>query len=320
MNISGANVNLTGDDLLSILDEFVKVEGLSISKIEINKDIKITGVFKKGVSINFTGEIKLGKVEEDKIYGEIVTFKILNIGILSVFRKLALKYAIKSFEDKGIHYEKGKTIINIKKILKDVPFVDFDVDDIYIGNSVLNVKVKNINVSLKGKLIKEAIVDESQQKVIEENKEVTVIEKVEDGYTVARDFTCEKLPQKVKKVSDYIFILPDLVALLYRLLKDSRVPIKTKLIISASVAYIAFPTDIIPNNIPFIGKIDELAVTFFALNRIVNDVPVYILLENWEGKTDIIIALKSIIEYVTNFTGARNVEKIYSVIDELASL
>ncbi|MBU3103742.1 YkvA family protein [Clostridium gasigenes] len=320
MNISGANVNLTGDDLLSILDEFVKVEGLSISKIEINKDIKITGVFKKGISINFTGEIKLGKVEEDKIYGEIVRFKILNIGILSVFRKLALKYAIKSFEDKGIHYEKGKTIINIKKVLKDVPFVDFDVDDIYIGDSVLNVKVKNINVSLKGKLIKEAIIDESQQKVIEENKEVTVIEKVEDGYTVARDFTCEKLPQKVKKVSDYIFILPDLVALLYRLLKDSRVPIKTKLIISASVAYIAFPTDIIPNNIPFIGKIDELAVTFFALNRIVNDVPVYILLENWEGKTDIISALKSIIEYVTNFTGARNVEKIYSVIDELASL
>lgn len=320
MNISGANVNLTGDDLLSIINDFVKVEGLNISKVELNKDIKITGVFKKGVSINFTGGIKLGKIEDGKIYGEISTFKISNVGILSIFRKLALKYAIKSFEDKGIHYEKGKIIINIKKILKNVPFVDFDVDDIYIGNLILNVRVKNINVSLKGELIKEAEVDENQQKVIEENKEVSVIEKVEDGYTATRDFACEKLPEKAKKVSDYIFILPDLVALLYRLLKDSRVSMKTKLIISASIAYIAFPTDIIPDNIPFIGKIDELAVTFFALNKIVNDVPVHILLENWEGKTDIIIALKSIIEYVTNFTGARNVEKIYSVIGELTSL
>lgn len=319
MNISGVNVNLTGNDLLSIINDFLSIEGLSISKVELNEDIRFTGVFKKGVSINFIGGIKLGKIEDGKIYGEISTFKILNIGILSIFRKLALKYAVKSFEDKGIYYEKGKVIINIKKILKDIPFVDFDVDDIYIGNSILNVGVKNINVSLTGDLIKEEVED-SKEKVIEENTEITVIKKVEDGYTLGRNYALEKLPEKVKKVSDYVFIIPDLVALLYRLLKDSRVPMKTKLIISAAVAYIAFPTDIIPDNIPFIGKVDELAVIFFALDRIVNDVPAYILLENWEGKNDIIIALKSIIEYVINFTGAKNVEKIYSVIDELTSL
>ena len=319
MNISGVNVNLTGNDLLSIINDFLNIEGLTISKVELNEDIGFTGVFKKGVAINFIGGIKLGKIEDGKIYGEISTFKILNIGILSIFRKLALKYAVKSFEDKGIYYEKGKVIINIKKILKDVPFVDFDVDDIYIGKSILNVGVKNIKVSLIGDLIKEEVED-SKEQVIEENTEATVIKKVEDGYTLGRDYVEGKLPEKVKKVSDYVFIIPDLVALLYRLLKDSRVPMKTKLIISAAVAYIAFPTDIIPDNIPFIGKVDDLAVIFFALDKIVNDVPAYILLENWEGKNDIIIALKSIIEYVTNFTGAKNVEKIYSVIGELTSL
>lgn len=320
MNISGVNTSLTGNDLLSIINEFMNVEGLEISKVEVNEDIQFTGVFKKGVAINFVGGIKLGKVEDGKIYGEISTFKILNIGILSIFRKLALKYAVKSFEDKGIHYEKGKIIINIKKILIDVPFIDFDVDDIYIGNSILNVSVKNISLSIKGELIKEAEIEESAQEVISGDGSISVIEKVEDGYTVGREYACGKLPDKAKKVSDYIFIIPDLVALLYRLLKDKRVPMKTKLVISASVAYIAFPTDIIPDNIPFIGNVDELAVIFFALNRIVNDIPGHILLENWEGKTDIIIALKSIIEYVTNFTGARNVEKIYNVIGELTSL
>lgn len=320
MNISGLNVSLTSDDLLSIINDFVKIEGLNISKVELKDDIKFTGVFKKGVDINFLGGIKLGKIEDGKIYGEITTFKILNIGILSIFRKLALKYAVKSFEDKGIYYEKGKVIINIKKILKDIPFVDLDVDDIYIGNSILNVAVKNIDISLKGELIKDVEVDEIKDSIIEEANGISVIEKVEDGYTVGRGYAFTKLPDKAKKVSDYIFIIPDLLALLYRLLKDARVPVKTKLIISASVAYIAFPTDIIPDNIPFIGKVDELAVIFFALNRTVNDIPVHILLENWEGKTDIIVALKSIIEYVTNFTGARNVEKIYTVIGELTSL
>lgn len=320
MNISGLNVSLTGDDLLSIINEFISIDGLEIEKIKVNEDIEFTGAFKKGVTINFIGGIKLGKIEDGKIYGEISKFKILNIGIFSIFRKMALKYAVKSFEDKGIHYEKGKIIINIKKILQDVPFIDLDIDDIYIGNSILNVGVKNINISIKGELIKEAEVEGNKQEVIPGDRGISVIEKVEDGYTIGRGYACEKLPDKAKKVSDYIFIIPDLLALLYRLLKDKRVPVKTKLIISASVAYVAFPTDIIPDNIPFIGKVDELAVIFFALNRIVNDVPVHILLENWEGKTDIIIALKSIIEYVTNFTGARNVEKIYSVIGELTSL
>lgn len=317
MNISGLNANLTGDDLLSMINEFVKIEGLEISKIEIKDNIKIIGVFKKGVSIDFIGEIKLGPIESGKMYGEIITFKVLNIGVLSIFRKLALKYVVKSFEDKGIHYEKGKVIIDFKYILKDIPFIDFDIDDIYVGNQNLNVAIKNLNISIKGELIKET---EEKQEVIEEEKTVAVIEKVEDYYSVGRDYLEEQLPEKAKKVSDYIFIIPDLLALLYRLLKDNRVPIRTKLIISASVAYVAFPTDIIPDNIPFIGKVDELAVIFFALNRIVNDVPAHILLENWEGKNDIILALKSIIEYVTNFTGARNVEKIYSVIGELTSL
>ena len=319
MNISGINVNLTGDDLLSIINDFLNVEGLNISKVELNEDIRFTGVFKKGVTINFIGGIKLGKIEDGKIYGEISTFKILNIGILSIFRKIALKYAVKSFEDKGIHYEKGKVIINIKKVLKEIPFVDFDIDDIYIGNSILNVGVKNINVSLSGELIK-AELEEDKEKVLEEPNETIGIEKVEDNYTIGRSYVASKLPDRIKKASDYLFILPDLIALLYRLLKEKRVPIKTKLVIAGAIAYTAFPTDIIPDNIPFVGRVDELAVMFFALDRVVTDIPVNVLLENWQGKNDIIMVLKSIIEYVTNFTGAKNVEKIYSVVNELTSL
>ena len=108
--------------------------------------------------------------------------------------------------------------------------------------------------------------------------------------------------------------------MLTRLLKDNRVSIKTKLIISGSIAYIVIPTDIIPDKIPFIGKVDELAVAFFALNRIVKDVPLHIILENWQGKNDIILVIKNIIEYVTNFTAAQNVETLYEFIEEVLSV
>lgn len=318
MKFSGVSVNLTGNDLLSIINDFLNIEGLDISKVELNKDISITGVFKKGVAINFIGKIKLGKIENGKIYGEVLAFKILNIGIISIFRKLALKYAVKSFEDKGIYYEKGKVIINIKKILNDIPFVDFDIDDIYITNSMLNVAIRNLNISLSGDLVKEEI--KEIEDILENDNETTTIEKIEDNYTLGRNYVAMKLPKKVKKAQDYLFIIPDLVALLYRLLKDKRVPMKTKLVISAAIAYTTIPTDIIPDDIPFIGRVDEIAVIFFALDKIVTDIEVNVLLENWQGKNDIIFVFKSIIEYVINFTGAKNVEKIYSFINELASL
>ena len=107
--------------------------------------------------------------------------------------------------------------------------------------------------------------------------------------------------------------------MIYRLLKDDRVSVKTKAIISGAIAYTAFPTDIIPDNIPFIGKIDDMGVLFFALNTIVNDVPIEIIVENWTGKNDILIVLKKGIDYLINFTGAKNVEKIFSVVEELAA-
>ena len=95
---------------------------------------------------------------------------------------------------------------------------------------------------------------------------------------------------------------------------------KTKLIISAAAAYIAFPTDIIPNRIPFLGSIDEIAVAVFALERIVSDVPTVIILENWAGKNDIVFVIKNVIEYAVNFTGAKNVDKIYNFVEEVVAL
>ena len=295
MNISGVKVSLTGEDLLSIINDFVKVEGLNLAKIEIGEEIKLFGSYVKGFKIDFIAGLRVKRVENGVIHGEVSSFKIAKIKVFSLFRKMALKYTLKSLEEKGINYEDGKVVINLKSLLRDVPYVDLDIADIHIKQNILNVDVTNINISLEGAITK-------------------------DCYSNGRGYLENKLPQKIKTYSDYLFIIPDMAALLYRLLKDKRVPVRTKLIISGAIAYIAFPTDIIPDNIPFIGKVDEIAVAFFALDRIIADVSINVILENWEGKNDIVLVIKNIIEYVTNFTGARNVEKVYNFVEEVMSL
>ena len=111
-----------------------------------------------------------------------------------------------------------------------------------------------------------------------------------------------------------------MITLIYRLLKDNRVSIKTKLIISASLAYTCFPSDLIPDKIPFIGKIDDIAVMFFALSKIATDVPPNIILENWAGDDNLIESLKVGLCCVKDIFGVKNVEKIYNLIEELKTL
>ena len=319
MNVSSINVGLTGEDLISIYNDFVAIKEIKISNIDVKEDIRISGSFTKGLTINFEVKVKLNSMENGLINGELTGFKILKIGIPSFIRKTILKFALKSLSDVGINYDKGKVIIQYKYLLKDIPYVDFDIYSIYCAYGVFNVELRNAKFSLGGELKKEIeLLNFEKEKVPEFNEED--ISKTEDSYTKGREKIKDKLPNNAKKYSDYIFVLPDIAALIYRLLKDKRVSMKTKLVISAAVAYIAVPCDIIPDKVPFIGKIDDIAIGVFALNVIMTDVPLNVVLENWQGKNDILIVLKNVIDYATNFTGAKNIDSIYRVMEEVLSV
>ena len=319
MNINSINVVLTGENLLSIYNDFVSIKEIDIKKVEINDDIKIIGSFSKGVIIKFEVKVKFNSMENGLTKGEVTGVKILNVGIPSFVRKVALKFILKSLKDKGIYYEKGKVIIQYKYLLKDIPYVDFDIYSIYCTYGVLNLELRNAKISLSGELKKEVELLSFENEQEQEYNEEELI-KINDFYAKGREKIKSKMPIGVKKYSDYIFVLPDIATLIYRLLKDKRVSMKTKIIISGAVAYITVPCDIIPDKIPFIGKVDDIAIGIFALNIIMTEVPLNVILENWQGKNDILIVLKNVVEYATNFTGAKNINSICKVLEELLSV
>lgn len=191
----------------------------------------------------------------------------------------------------------------------------FNLSDVYVKKNEVKVEIQDIKISIKGEIIK--ALEEEIKEEIEEN---IPINKIEDSYNKGREVIKEKIPKNIRGVSDYLLIIPDLITLIYRLLKDNRVSIKTKLIISASLAYTCFPSDLIPDKIPFIGKIDDIAVMFFALSKIATDVPPNIILENWAGDDNLIESLKVGLGCVKDIFGVKNVEKIYNLIEELKTL
>ncbi|MEG1002231.1 MAG: YkvA family protein [Clostridium sp.] len=347
MNISKVCVNLTGDDILSIINDFLKIDGLKINEATIHNGIELKGSFTKGIKIDFSVLIDNLNIVDGKVVGRLSKLKVYKLGIFRIFRSLALKTLIKVIGDIGICTTKDRITVDVNQLLEKVPFIKIDVKNIYVTKDILSAEVENINLNFAGKVSEvvseeikssveehisgdnikaDAICEQLAEEQIIEDEEIILenTKKTEDFYTVGRDTTKEKLeeklPENAKAYSEYLFLIPDLLALICRLLKDNRVPMKTKIAVSGSIAYIICPTDMIPSNIPFVGKIDDLAVLFFALNRIAKEVPFNVLAENWSGKNELILVLKNGVEYVSNFTGARNIDKIYSVAQELATL
>lgn len=319
MKISKVLVEVSRDDVLSIIEEFLQVEGLSIDSLDINNNINVKGSFTKGIKVNFEGSIDIVGVKDGIIQGKLSKLKIAKLGIFRAFRSLGLKYGVKYIPIEGFNQYKDNIYIDLKKILNDVPYVDLNLSDVYIKDTKIIAELSNIDLSIKGELIKEKIEEPIEEKQKVDFNELE-INKTFDNYSKGREILKNKIKDKTKSYTDYLFVLPDITSLIYRLLKDKRVKINTKLTIGATLAYTMFKTDILPDKIPFIGKVDDIAVIFFALNKIVNDVDIKILLENFPGENELLILLTNALDFISEFTGYKNVEKLVNVIADLKTL
>ena len=68
MNISEVKVKLLGSDILSIINEFVKIDGLTLKSIKINNSLIVEGNFKSGISIDFLVKAELIDCINNKIH------------------------------------------------------------------------------------------------------------------------------------------------------------------------------------------------------------------------------------------------------------
>ncbi len=88
-------------------------------------------------------------------------------------------------------------------------------------------------------------------------------------------------------VRDVLLLLPDLVVLLLRLLRDPRVPVGAKAIALLGIGYVLSPIDLMPELLlgP-IGLADDLFVVAATLSRLLNYVHPDVVRSHWSGQGD----------------------------------
>ncbi len=98
---------------------------------------------------------------------------------------------------------------------------------------------------------------------------------------------------KAKQVLvELALLLPHFVLLLKRLLTDPRVPKRSKLILGGTILYLVSPIDVIPDFVPGLGQLDDIVVVLLALHSLLNRVDEDVVLEHWDGRRDVILAVK----------------------------
>ncbi|SHH67222.1 YkvA family protein [Clostridium grantii] len=320
MNISNVSVKLTESDLLGILKEYVEDESLHFEKIVIDNSFNIKGWYKKKIKIGFKGAVAFAGAIDN-----VISLKILSagVGIIPVFMPL-INFILNKISNKtkniGIYFEEGLLKVDFKKMGKIIPQVDFTIKKIFLFNNEMEVELEKIIYNeekkvltldeLKTQLLSGEVQDLSES----EHKEKTFQEKNNDNksdtYEVLRKEAKNRTPEKYKNIVKYALIIPDIVVLLYNLLKDKRVNIKTRCMIGGLIAYLAMPFDIIPDTIPILGQLDDVAIVFIMVEKILKDLDKNIVFDNWQGDGDIIAKVKEGSEFVLAFVSKEKILKI----------
>ena len=105
---------------------------------------------------------------------------------------------------------------------------------------------------------------------------------------------------------EYLLAAPDLFILMSRLALDPRVPLGAKAKVAAGIAYFVTPIDMIPDLLGPPGYLDDVVVAAWILQSVVadlNQVDPSILQEHWEGETDVLARITTIIDRADDVLG-----------------
>lgn len=95
---------------------------------------------------------------------------------------------------------------------------------------------------------------------------------------------------------DLAFLLPNLLKLLGRLLRDPRVPRRSKLLVGALLGYLISPVDLIPDAIPVVGLVDDVLLAVYAVHHLIERAGEDVVLEHWDGPADLLEMVRSVLE------------------------
>jgi uncharacterized membrane protein YkvA (DUF1232 family) len=111
--------------------------------------------------------------------------------------------------------------------------------------------------------------------------------------------------QRRQLIMDAALMLPNLVKLVGRLLKDPRVSRRSKVVLGFAAAYVASPIDLIPEFIPVLGWADDVLLLVYAIDSLIDRAGPAVVEEHWDGPGDLLSMVTDVMGMARNLVPRR---------------
>ncbi|NOY55003.1 MAG: DUF1232 domain-containing protein [Actinobacteria bacterium] len=108
-----------------------------------------------------------------------------------------------------------------------------------------------------------------------------------------------------RPLKEAMLALPNMVKLVGRLVRDPRVPARSKAFAILAAGYVLSPIDLVPDFIPFLGQSDDALVVILALHRLIRSAGEDIVLEHWDGSQDVLAIVENVVDLAAGLVPAR---------------
>jgi len=117
------------------------------------------------------------------------------------------------------------------------------------------------------------------------------------------------------KWAGYILLVPDFFHLLIKLATDDEVPKNEKAKLILAIAYFISPIDLMPEAfLGPLGYLDDLAISAYVLNDIINSSSPELIQKHWAGDGDVLIQIKKVLAKADQMIGSGLWQKIKNML------
>lgn len=109
---------------------------------------------------------------------------------------------------------------------------------------------------------------------------------------------------RTERWGKYLLAGPDLAHLLCGLMGDGDVAARDKVVLGAVLIYFFSPLDFFPELfLGPLGYLDDIALTAYALNGLINRTDAAVVRRHWAGEEDVLTVVRSILDFLDRFLG-----------------
>jgi uncharacterized membrane protein YkvA (DUF1232 family) len=115
----------------------------------------------------------------------------------------------------------------------------------------------------------------------------------------------EPMRSRSEILKEAVLLVPNLAKLLFRLLKDPRVPRTRRILMAGVGAYVVSPIDLIPDFVPVLGSVDDLLLLAFAVDYLLQAAPPGVVDDYWDGTEDALELVRGLAGWGTELIPGR---------------